>query len=110
MSPGAKHKELLAQMPTPLRHPYSEFELSMKTVIARDLCYPRAGVRRQADGKWRVMVWYAPRVVRYDEDAMVFPSPLEAFMEAREETHKARTSQHPAHQLLLQGTSKWVGA
>lgn len=104
-----RHQELLAAQPAALRHPYSEFPLSMKTVIDNDLCYPRAGVRRQPDGQWRVMVWYAPGVVRYDSEPLVFPSPLEAFHEARQEVHKARTAQQPAHQVHLQGVAKWEG-
>lgn len=106
MTPGAKHKELLAQQVTPLRHPYSEFEISHKTVIANDLRYPRAGVRRQADGDWLVMVWYAPQVVRHDDVPMVFESRHIALNIAVFEANKAREDQLPAHQVLLEGTPR----
>lgn len=109
MSPGAKHLELLAQQVTPLRHPYSEFEISQAMVIANDLRYPRAGVRQQADGDWLVLVWYAPQVVRCDDEPMIFGDRDIALNVAVYEAHQAREEQLPEHQVLLEGIPRrWV--
>lgn len=110
MNPETRHKALLAALPVPRCRPYSEFQLSMTTVIARDLRYPRAGVRRQANGKWLLQIWYAPKVVRHDPYPMTYTSALGAFRSGQREVHAARANQHPAGQLWLRGTPQEVTA
>lgn len=108
-SAGARHKQLLAARPAPLRHPYSEFEISQKTAIANELRYPRAGVRQQADGKWLVLVWYAPQVVRKDDIPLTYWSRMTALQTAKDEADEARHDQLPTHQVRLHGVSrKWA--
>ncbi|WP_343317748.1 hypothetical protein AAFM46_10895 [Arthrobacter sp. TMP15] len=110
MNPVTRHKEILAAKAVPLRHPFSEFQLSMATTIARDLRYPRAGVRRQADGQWLLQVWYAPQVVRHDLEPLTYSSPLGAFVDAQRKIYAARAQQHPAGQLWLRGTTREMTA
>lgn len=92
MTAGAKHKQLLAANPAPLRHSRAGFPISTKTMIEKDREYPRAGVRQQHDGLWFLQLWYAPKVVRVDEEPLTYDS-----------QHAARSRKHPAGQLHLRG-------
>lgn len=104
MSPGAKHKELMAAMPAPLRNAHSAFPIKAKTFLANDLEYPRAGVRQQVDGKWLLQIWYSPNAVRIDRPAKIFGTRAAAVNDGRREVHALRSRRHPAGQLHLRGT------
>lgn len=102
MNPGKKHKELLAsQYASPLRHPYAAFPLRDKTMIARKLSYPRAGVRLMQDGQWLMQVWYTPVVVIKDEKERTFKCRQAAIKAGQQEIHAARALKHPAGQIQL---------
>lgn len=109
MTPGARHKELLlAKQPAPAQHAYSAFSIRTKTFIARDLEYPRAGVRCLSDGKWLLQLWYARDMVRTDAEPLVFSTRAAAFISGQHEVHAARSRPHPAGQLHLRGVAKAV--
>lgn len=101
MSAGKKHKILMAQRPAPKRHPYAAFPLRDKTMMARNLHYPRAGVRLMQDGHWLMQVWYTPIVVRKDEKELTFKCRRAAIKAGQQEIHAARALKHPAGQIQL---------
>lgn len=103
MSPGEKHKELLAQMPAPLRHAAAPFPITTRTAIAKDLAYPRAGIRLQPDGKWLMQIWFAPDLVRVDPRPLTHTTRLGALRDGQRQTYAARSRAHPAGQIHLRG-------
>ncbi|ALV45812.1 hypothetical protein MB46_10305 [Arthrobacter alpinus] len=105
MSPGAKHKELLALNPAPLRHASAAFPIKTKTWIAKDRAYPRAAVRLQPDGKWLLQLWYTPTMVRMDKEPLTYSSRLAAVLSGQIQVHADRSRKHPAGQLHLRGVS-----
>lgn len=100
---GARHKQLLAANLAPLRHSRAGFPISTKTMIEKDREYPRAGVRQQHDGLWFLQLWYAPKVVRVDEEPLTYDSQHAAVTAGKREVHAARSRKHPAGQLHLRG-------
>lgn len=106
MSPGAKHKELMAARPAPRRHPAAEFPLTFQFRANSKVVYPRAAVRLQPDGKWLLQVWVAPEVVRNDPKPLTHDTRLAAFVAGQREVHALRTQRHPAGQLWLRGIAK----
>lgn len=100
---GAKHKQLLAASPAPLRHSRASFPIRTKTMIEKDREYPRAGVRRQHDGLWFLQLWYAPNLVRVDEDPLTYETQFAAVTAGKREAHAVRSRKHPAGQVHLRG-------
>lgn len=110
MTAGARHKQLMARRPSPLRHPAAEFPLTFKFRLASERVYPRAGVRLQPDGKWLLQVWVAPEVLRIDPDPLTHDTRLAAFVAGQREAHASRDRKHPAGQVHLRGIGKTVNA
>lgn len=108
MTPGVKHKALMAARPAPLRHPAAEFPLTFRFRVDADHLYPRAAVRRQPDGKWLLQVWVAPEVVRRDDEPLTHDTRRAAFVAGQREVHAMRAQRHPAGQLWLRGVAKEV--
>lgn len=107
MSPGAKHKELLAtHHARPLRHPASEFPLTFQFRLNAKALYPRAAIRLQPDGKWLLQVWVAPETMRVDPRPLTHATRLGAFLDGQRQVHAARARIHPAGQLWLRGIAK----
>lgn len=110
LSPGARHKLLLAEQPEPTQHAYSAFSIRSRTVIANDLAYPRAGVRQLPDGPWLLQLWYAPDTVRIDTKPLTFTTRVAAFISGQHEVHAARDRDHPSGQIHLRGVARTVNA
>ncbi|POH58895.1 hypothetical protein [Arthrobacter glacialis] len=110
LSPGARHKLLLAKQPEPTQHAYSAFSIRARTVIAQDLSYPRAGVRQLPDGPWLLQLWYAPDTVRTDAEPLTFSTRVAAFISGQHEVHAARDREPPAGQIHLRGVARAVNA
>lgn len=106
MTAGAKHKELMALQPPPLRHPAAPFPISTKTWVAKERAYPRAGVRLQPDGKWLMQVWYTTGLLRLDEEPLTHDTPHAAFLAAQRDVHAVRAHKNPAGQLHLGAATK----
>lgn len=110
LTAGARHKLLLAKQPEPSQHAYSQFSIRPKTLIAKDLEYPRAGVRQLPEGDWLLQLWYAPDTVRIDAEPLTFSTRMAAFISGQHEVHAARDRDHPAGQTWLRGIAKAVAA
>lgn len=106
MSAGAKHKQLMAARPAPLRHAAAAFPLTFRFRLDAERLYPRAGVRRRPDGKWLRLLWYGPALVRVDPEPLTHETRRAAVKAAQEDVHAARARFHPAGQVHLRGVGR----
>ncbi|MEE2568586.1 hypothetical protein V1638_04135 [Pseudarthrobacter sp. J64] len=68
------HIDGVRDLPTRLPQPSDPFD------VGADRAYPRAGVRRQPDGRWRLTLWDAPDVFHVIEASQRdYPDPYSAF-------------------------------